>query len=58
MGAQIQAKNLSLDAAADYLGTGAIEVPEFDREIVDVIRRSSIPLQRIKQRPATGHPHR
>lgn len=54
----IQAKTIGLDAAADYLGTGAIEVPEFEREIVDVIRRSSIPLQRFKQRPATGHPHR
>lgn len=54
----IQAKMLSLDAAADYLGTGAIEVPEFEREIMDVVRRSSVPLQRIKQKPATGHPHR
>jgi len=54
----VEAKLLSLDAAADFLGTGAIEVPEFDREIMDVLRRSSIPLQRIEQRPATGHPHR
>ncbi len=54
----IEAKLLSLDAAADYLGTGAIEVPEFEREIFDVVRRSSIPLQRIAQKPATGHPHR
>lgn len=54
----IEAKLLSLDAAADYLGTGAIEVPEFEREIFDVVRRSSIPLQRIVQKPATGHPHR
>lgn len=54
----IEAKLLSLDAAADYLGTGAIEVPEFEREIMDVLRRSSIPLQRIKPKRATGHPHR
>jgi hypothetical protein len=54
----IQAKTMSLDAAADFLGTGAIEVPEFEREITDVLRRSSIPLQRIKQKRATGHPHR
>ncbi len=54
----VDAKLLSLDAAADFLGTGAIEVPEFDREIMDVLRRSSIPLQRVEQRPATGHPHR
>ncbi|TXD58871.1 hypothetical protein FUT88_13420 [Ralstonia sp. TCR112] len=54
----VQTKLLSLDAAADYLGTGAIEVPEFEREIMDVLRRSSIPLQRIKPNKATGHPHR
>lgn len=54
----VQTKLLSLDAAADYLGTGAIEVPEFEREIMDVLRRSSIPLQRIKPSKATGHPHR
>ena len=54
----VNAKMMSLDAAADYLGTGAIEVPEFDREITDVLRRSSVALRRIKARPATGHPHR
>jgi len=54
----IQAKMLRLDAAADYLGTGAIEVPIFEREIMDVVRRSSIVLQRVPQVPATGHPHR
>lgn len=54
----VNAKLLSLDAAADFLGTGAIEVPEFEREIFDVVRRSSIPLQRFPQVPATGHPHR
>jgi hypothetical protein len=54
----VEAKLMSLDAAADFLGTGAIEVPEFEREIFDVLRRSSIPLQRIKPVRATGHPHR
>lgn len=54
----IQAHMLSLSAAADYLGTGAIEVPLFEREILDVLRRSSVPLQRIKGQRATGHPHR
>ncbi len=54
----VETKSLSLDAAADFLGTGAIEVPEFEREIFDVLRRSSIPLQRIKPVRATGHPHR
>ena len=54
----IQARMLSLEAAADYLGTGAIEVPVFEREIMDVVRRTSITLQRMPQVPATGHPHR
>lgn len=54
----VETKLLSLDAAADFLGTGAIEVPDFEREIFDVLRRSSIPLQRIKPVRATGHPHR
>lgn len=54
----IKAELLSFDAAADYLGSGAIEVPVFEREIMDVLRRSSIPLQRIEQIPSTGHPHR
>lgn len=47
-----------LEAAADFLGTGSIEVPIFEREIFDIVRRSSVALQRIKQVPATGHPHR
>lgn len=53
-----RAQNLSLSAAADYLGTGAIEVPIFEKEIVDVVRRTSVSLQRFPQVPATGHPHR
>ncbi|MFS2114319.1 hypothetical protein [Herbaspirillum frisingense] len=53
-----QAKSITLDAAADYLGTGAIEVPEFEREITDIVRRGSIALQRFPQVRATGHPHR
>jgi len=52
--------HLGLQAAADYLGTGAIEVPIFEREIMDIIRRTSITMQRLAsaQCPATGHPHR
>lgn len=49
---------IAMNAAADYLGTGAIEVPMFEREILDMVRRSSVALQRIRQIPATGHPHR
>jgi hypothetical protein len=51
-------KLLDLTAAADFLGTGAIEVPVFEKEIMDVVRRNSVALQRIKQTKATGHPHR
>lgn len=49
---------VDLTAAADFLGTGAIEVPVFEKEIFDIVRRSSVSLQRIEEKPATGHPHR
>lgn len=49
---------IALSAAADFLGTGAIEVPEFESEIMDVVRRTSVFLNRVPQPPATGHPHR
>jgi hypothetical protein len=52
------AKMVDLNAAADYLGTGAVETPIFEKEIMDLVRRSSVALQRIPQVPATGHPHR
>lgn len=55
---RIQAQAISLKAAADFLGTGAVEVPIFEREIFDVVRRSDPFLQRLKRIPATGHPHR
>lgn len=48
----------SLSAAADYSGPGALEVPVFEREIVDLIRRNSVALERTPHVPATGHPHR
>ncbi len=47
-----------IHAAADYIGPGAIEVPMYQTEILDLCRRSSIFSQRIKQVPATGHPSR
>ena len=53
-----QARMIELSAAADFLGPGAIEVPMFEKEIVDLVRRSSVALQRMKPIPATGHPHR
>ncbi len=54
----VKAEMMDLSAAADFLGTGAIEVPVFEKEITDLVRRESIALQRLPQVPATGHPHR
>jgi hypothetical protein len=54
----MQAKFSDIHAAADYIGPGAIEVPLYQSEIVDLCRRSSLFSQRIKQVPATGHPSR
>jgi hypothetical protein len=48
----------SIQATADYIGPGAIEVPLYQTEILDICRRSSPFGQRIKQVPATGHPSR
>jgi len=54
----MNAKFTELSAAADYIGPGAIEVPLYQTEITDLVRRSSLFAQRIKQVPATGHPSR
>lgn len=54
----MDAKVIDLNAAADYLGPGAIETPVFETEIMDIVRRSSVALQRFPSKPATGHPHR
>jgi hypothetical protein len=54
----LQAQALNLNAAADYLGNGAIETPDFESEITDVVRRGTYALQRFPAVPATGHPHR
>lgn len=48
----------SMQAAADYLGTGAIEVPMYETEIFDLVRRSSPIMERTRAIPANGHPHR
>lgn len=53
-----EAKLIDLSAAADFLGPGAVEVPIFENEILDVVRRNSVVLGRVKSVPATGHPHR
>lgn len=54
----MNAKFTEISAAADYLGPGAIEVPMYQSEITDLVRRRGIFGQRIKQVPATGHPSR
>jgi hypothetical protein len=53
-----EAKFLELDAAADFLGNGAIEVNRYENEILDLVRRSGVFLNRAPKIPATGHPHR
>lgn len=44
--------------ATDFLGNGAIEVPFFESEIADLVRRDAVSLERFEHRRATGHPHR
>lgn len=43
---------------ADYVGAGAIYVPVFEKEILDLTRKRGIALQRVKTKKATGHPTR
>ncbi len=57
-GIKMNAKFTEIHAAADYLGPGAIEVPMYQSEITDLVRRRGVFGQRIKQVPATGHPSR
>src|SRR5271156_863220 len=47
-----------IHGAADYIGPGAIEVPLYQTEILDLVQRRGIFGRRIKQVPATGHPSR
>ncbi|HEY0264184.1 MAG TPA: hypothetical protein VGC07_06655 [Granulicella sp.] len=54
----MNAKFTEIHAAADYLGPGAVEVPLYQAEITDIVRRRGVFGQRIKQVPATGHPSR
>ena len=54
----MNAQFMQLSATADYIGPGAIEVPLYQTEIVDLVRRRGPFGQRIKQVPATGHPSR
>ncbi len=43
---------------ADYIGTGAVHVPVFETEIMDLTKKRGTLLQRVKAKPATGHPTR
>lgn len=45
-------------AAADYIGTGAIEVPVFENTILDNTRKRGVLMQRVPAKAATGHPTR
>ena len=54
----MNAQFTDINATADYLGPGAIEVPMYQTEILDLVRRRGVFGQRIKQVPATGHPSR
>jgi hypothetical protein len=54
----MKAQFLDLNAAADFIGPGAIEVNRYQTEITDIVRRRGVFGQRIKQMPATGHPSR
>lgn len=47
-----------MQAAADFLGNGAIEINRYEPEIFDMVERSSLFLKRVEKKPATGHPHR
>lgn len=48
----------SMKAAADFIGTGAIETNRYESEIVDIVRRNSVTLSRTPRVLATGHPTR
>ena len=48
----------SMDAAADFLGPGAIETPMFAPEILDMVKRRGTLGQRIRPVLATGQPSR
>jgi len=54
----MDAKFTQIHAAADYIGPGAIEVPLYQTEILDIVQRRGVFGRRIKQIPATGHPSR
>jgi hypothetical protein len=54
----MNANFFDIHATADFMGPGAIEVPFYQPEITDIVRRRGAFGQRIKLVPATGHPSR
>ena len=54
----MNAQFIDLNATADFLGPGAIEIDRYQSEILDIVRRRGVFGQRIRQVPATGHPSR
>ena len=54
----MNANFIDLNAAADFLAPGAVEVNRYQTEIFDIVRRRGAFGQRVKQTPATGHPSR
>lgn len=54
----LMARTMRIQANADFLGNGAIEINQYEAEILDIVRRESVLRTRIESRPATGHPHR
>jgi hypothetical protein len=54
----MKAQFVNLQAAADFMGPGAVEVDRYQSEITDIVRRRGVFGQRITNVPATGHPSR
>ncbi len=54
----MNAQFIDLNATADFLGPGAIEINRYQTEIFDIVRRRGVFGQRVRQVPATGHPSR
>ncbi len=54
----MKAQFVNLQAAADFMGPGAVEVDRYQTEITDIVRRRGVFGQRVKSVPATGHPSR
>ncbi len=49
---------IDLNAAADFLGNGAIEINMYDNDIFDIVTRKSIAFDRFPKKKATGQPTR